>query len=97
MEIRQPYVERYANSITKEDGYVSITGIVVNRGEGVLVIDDGTGQAEVFIESNLESNYVRILGQVISANPVQLQGHIMQDMSKLDKKLYHKVKELLTN
>ncbi len=99
MEIlRQPHVERFINDLKKEDTNVAISGMIVSKEDNSFIIDDNTGQILVTLSNShdIKASYVRVLGRVLPYEEgVQIQGFIVQDLDKIDKVLYKKVKELL--
>lgn len=97
---RMPSQERDILGIRPEDIRVSVIGTIIDRNEeGTrLVVDDGTGKLTVTADAPLpgETNQlVRVFGRVIPLEQgVELQGEIVQDMSKLDLDLYKRLKGL---
>ena len=94
---RQPAIEKQIKDLTKEDANVAISGLVINKSENSFFLDDGTGQIAVSFSDSIEAEgYVRVFGRVIpSENGLEIQGEIVQDLNKIDKALYKKIKELL--
>lgn len=93
---RQHFVEKYIKDINADDGNVSITGLIIEKQDNFLVIDDGTGKIVVSIEgSTLDTDYVRVFGRVVGNEDLQIYSYFFQDMGKIDKDLYKKVKDLL--
>lgn len=96
-ESREPFKEKFIKDLKKEDGFVSLSGMIVDKDKDSFMIDDGTGQLGVIIEdfdSSLE--YVRVFGRLVQENgEFKLQGDVIQDIKKIDKFLYNKVKQLL--
>lgn len=77
---------------------VAISGILVLVENGFCLVDDGTSTAKVFFQDlNFPlGSYVRIFGIVLSLNNgIEIQGDLVQDLSKIDKTLHRRVKELL--
>ncbi len=83
----------------EQDVRVRVIGTVLEVREDSLVMDDGTGTAEVFVDADAltdvnEGGRIRILGRVLpTPESFELQGEIVQDMSGLDTDLYERVKE----
>ena len=94
---RQPAIEKQIKDLSKEDVDVAISGLVINKNENSFFLDDGTGQIPIsFIDPIEAEGYVRVFGRVISSeNGFEVQGEILQDLNKIDKVLYKKIKELL--
>ena len=96
--IRNPYLEKNINELSQKDSNVAIAGIVIDKDEGIFTLDDGSGQINILMDSdNLDGKeFIRVFGTVISlGNSLQVQGEVIQDLSKIDKLLYKKVKSLL--
>ena len=96
--VRQPYVEKFISDLKKEDTNVAVSGIVVSKEENSFILDDNTGR--IVVASNniqdITDSYVRVLGRVLPYEEgLQVQGFITQNLDKIDKVLYKKVKELL--
>ena len=98
---RLPTIDRKISEIGSEDIRVRITGTVVDKKGSTVVIDDGTGKAEVnFIEPKaLEmcgvNKLVRVFGRVIPLESgFEFQGELAQDMSGLDLALMRRVSEM---
>ena len=96
---REPFKEKFIKNLRKEDTFVAISGMVVDKDDNSFMIDDGTGQLGVFMENFDNSlEYVRVFGRLIQdGGEFKLQGDVVQDMKKIDKFLYNKVKELLND
>lgn len=97
---RLPSTERTIAEIKPEDIRINIVGTIIDKNDDStsIVIDDGSGKVAVSFETaqSAEINqFVRVFGRAIPLeNGVELQGEIIQDMSKLDKGLLKKVKGL---
>lgn len=94
---RLPAVSRQVAEIRPEDIRVSILGTVIDKQEGTLVIDDGTGRVHVTVEEPITEagRLVRVFGRVIPLeNGAELHGELIQDMTGLDMELYKQVEEL---
>jgi hypothetical protein len=93
---RQPFVDKYIKDLSESDTFVSITGLVVSKSDGSFVLDDGTGDIVVMLSAESLPEYVRVFGRLLhSDDGMRLQADFFQDVSKIDKLLYKKVKELL--
>lgn len=96
MERKLPFIEKNINDINDNDTYIAISGMVINKGENSFMLDDGTGQIPVVMEFNTLTDFVRVFGRIaVNENGYYLEGEIIQDLSKIDKFLYKKVKQLL--
>jgi hypothetical protein len=90
--MQSPYKEIFINKL-EENSKVSITGFIINKNKDGITIDDSTGTLSILIETNLELNsFVRVFGLYINNN---LQAHLIQDLSNVNKQIYNKVKSLL--
>jgi len=96
---RIPSVERCISEIQPEDIRVCILGTIVDKKETTLIVDDGTGKITVRFEEPVTlpmNTLVRIFGRVVPIeNGFEIQGEIVQDMSKLNIELYKKVREIV--
>ena len=90
------YKEKQIREIIKDDNKVCISGLMINKDNNLIFIDDGTGVFPVSIETNLQVNsFVRVYGYLVKGEELSLQGIIIQDLSKVSKNLYNKLKTLL--
>jgi len=96
--------EKKISDIKPDDIRVSVTGTVIDKQDDrVVVIDDGTGKVNVTFDDpealktvNL-NQLVRIFGRVIPMEKgFELQGDILQDMSKLDMELKKRVESIIS-
>ena len=90
--MQQSYKETFINKL-KEKTKLAFTGFNVDKKENSIKIDDNTGTLPVIIETNLRLNaFVRVFGYYSNE---ELQGHLIQDLSNVNKQLYNKVKSIL--
>lgn len=90
------FKEKYIKNLIKDDFNVAVAGMVVNKQDNSFILDDGTGQVMVYSNNEVNGDFVRVFGRVnIIDNNLHVQGFIIQDISKVDKFLYKKVKDLL--
>ncbi|MFQ6089482.1 MAG: hypothetical protein ACE5K0_11365, partial [Candidatus Methanofastidiosia archaeon] len=78
----------------KDERRVSIVGTVVRVDELEFLLDDGTGQITVLVNSKLdfgEGSLIRVIGRVFGDS---IEAEIIQDMRDLNLKLYLKTYEL---
>ena len=96
---RQPYIEKKIHKLSENDNYVAVSGMIISKADSGFTIDDGR---ETLLVSypNLEyskDTYVRVFGRVIPRDHgFIIQADFIQDISKMDRFLYDKVKDLLT-
>ncbi len=87
----------------REDIRVRIAGTVLETDEDSIMIDDGTGTTEVFLDADdievLEENdRVRVLGRVLpTPESFEIQGEIVQSMDDVDTDLYEEVRDTVTH
>jgi len=98
MTENRTYIEKSINELTEKDLNVSITGIIVDKGPNSFILDDKTGQVQVIAE-NIEpkpNSFVRVLARIVPLEEgIQLHATAVQDLSKIDKFLYNKIRSLL--
>jgi hypothetical protein len=92
----ESHKERFIRELTNRDTNVCVSGMVILRNPGSFVIDDGTGQILVNFDKEVKGDYVRVFGRSIPyENGIQISALAAQDISKIDKVLYNKIKELV--
>ncbi len=95
---RLPALEKKISELGKDDVRVRLLGMVIDRKDNVIVLDDGTGKINVVFPEPVKTEankIVRVFGRVIpSEEGFEIQGEILQDMSGLDMSLYEKVSKL---
>lgn len=99
---RQPAVPKRIENISPQDDVrVRVVGTVLDRREDSVMVDDGSGTVEAFLdaddlESVSEGQRVRVFGRVLpTSESFELQGELVQDMTDLDMDLYGRVREAL--
>lgn len=98
MTENRTYIEKEIKDINTNDTNVSVTGVIINKGSNAFMLDDKTGQVQVITETNsFEPNtFVRVLARVVPLEEgIQLHAIAVQDLSKIDKFLYNKIKTLI--
>lgn len=97
---RQPAVLKEVENITPgEDVRVRLIGTVLETDKDSIMLDDGTGATEVFLDqedlnSVKESQRIRVFGRVLpTPDSFEIQGEIIQDMSDLDMETYREVRD----
>jgi len=88
----EPAVKRKISEINPNlDSRVSLIGKIIDIGENLLVLDDGTGKINISFSEDIpkpelkQNKLVRIFGFVIPSEQIEIQAEIIQDMSKLKK------------
>ena len=92
-------IEKDIVEIKEDDKRVSIVGTVVrkNTTKYSMIIDDGTGEIEVYADALFDiGNLVRVIGRIFKNNTLGLSinAEIVQDFSGFDVALYQKVRIL---
>ncbi|NCN38855.1 MAG: hypothetical protein COY38_04755 [Candidatus Aenigmarchaeota archaeon CG_4_10_14_0_8_um_filter_37_24] len=96
------YSKRKISDINPANDFkVKVMGIVVDKKDDTLVIDDGSAKLQVFadlpniIDTISLNQLVRVFGSVMPVdNGFELKADILQDLSDLNVNLYKKVDEL---
>lgn len=91
------YKEKFINEIDKKDTKIAVSGLIINKEDNLIFVDDGTGVIAVDLETYLPINsFVRVFGYLINnGEEIQIKGSIIQDLSQVNKRLYNKVKNLM--
>ena len=92
---RAPAVYRRISKIEPSmDIRVRLLGRVIGARDGTLIVDDGTGRAEIVAEEfeGSESDIVRVFARVLPLESgYELRAELVQKMGRLDADLYYKV------
>ncbi len=96
---RLPSIERKISEIKEEDVRVRIMGFIIDKDSEnqIVVIDDGTGRAIVFVDEEVlkrleEGQLVRVIGKVKKGETIEIFAEVVQDFSGLDLNLYEQVR-----
>ena len=91
------YKEVFIKDLNLNNPKVSVSGIIVGKEDGSLVLDDNFGVLQIEIESEFNiGDYVRVFGNLIEIeDKLILKGDFVQDLNKINKELHRKVKGLL--
>ncbi len=88
------------SELRASDEKVQVVGLVVDKSESDIVLDDGSGQLPVILEDrNLSSGVeigskVRVFGNPMEAEGgIELRAEILQRIDSLDFKLNERVRE----
>lgn len=98
---RNVSIERKISDIKKEDIRVKFIGTITEKdpSNNSIIVDDETSKICCLLDQNLFDNseigkLVRIIGLVIpgldETESVEIKAEIIQDFSRIDKKLYFK-------
>ncbi|MBU0898804.1 MAG: replication protein RepA [Nanoarchaeota archaeon] len=95
---RLPAVEKQISEIKSDDLRLRLLGIVVDKKDTTLVMDDGTGKTEIIFNEAVNTEigkFVRVFGRVVPMESgFEIHGEFMQDMSGLDMDLLKRVRQL---
>ena len=91
------YKEKFINQITKEDSKIAVSGLIIDKDNDIIFIDDTTGVIAVNVQTDFPLNtFVRVFGFLVNnGEGTQLQGQIVQDLTQVNKQLYQRTKKLL--
>lgn len=93
---RAPAVSRRITEINPEkDIRVRIFGRVLDKSDGVIIVDDGSSSAEIVVD-NIEvvrsGDVVRVFARVLPLESgYELRGEVVQVLNDLDMNLLHKI------
>jgi len=85
---------KIAEIVPEKDIRVRLLGRVIGKGDGTVVIDDGTGRADIVAEEfGADINdIVRVFARVMPLETgYELRAELVQKMDKLDLELYEKI------
>jgi tRNA(Ile2) C34 agmatinyltransferase TiaS len=100
---RPPAVEKKIKDIaSNEASFIKVLGVVLEKGQNVVLIDDGTGKARIVALDNeiiskiTVGDKIRVFGTVLPRDEgeIQINASIIQDMNKLNVKLLSQVEKL---
>ncbi|MEM5814581.1 MAG: replication protein RepA [Candidatus Aenigmatarchaeota archaeon] len=101
---RVPSAERRIADISPDkDIRVRLLGTVLDASESTILLDDGTGKAEVQFDSSEEiaglerGQLVRVVARVLPLiDGFALRGEAVQDMSGFDMQLYKRARGIIS-
>jgi hypothetical protein len=92
---RAPALLRKINEINPEsDIRVRILGKVIDKSDGAIIVDDGSGKIEIITEDIQAdvNDIVRIFARVLPLEEgFELRAELIQHMNALDLNLYRKI------
>ena len=102
MPFRDHYIKKKIPEINPEvDLKVNIQGIVVDKKDDTIVIDDGNGKVKVFVdmpgmvEKINVNQLIRVFGSTLPTEEgFEIKVDAVQDLTNLNINLYKKVEEL---
>ncbi|MEM3526141.1 MAG: OB-fold nucleic acid binding domain-containing protein [Candidatus Jordarchaeaceae archaeon] len=100
---KPPAIEKKIKDIVSgESSFVKVLGVVLEKKQNIVLIDDGTGKARIvalddeIISKIKVGDKVRVFGTVLprEEGEIQISASIIQDMNKLDIKLLSQIERL---
>ncbi|MBD3155106.1 MAG: hypothetical protein GF368_00435 [Candidatus Aenigmarchaeota archaeon] len=96
------YYNRKIEEINPENDFkVKVMGFLVDKKDETMIIDDGSGKIQVFVdlpnitESVNLNQLVKVFGTIMPTDEgFEIKAGIVQDLSDLNVKLYKKVNKL---
>ncbi len=97
---RQPAKPRKIKDVAENDIRVRLLGRVIDKTDSTIMLDDGTGTAEIIIEPETVNgageielhDVLRVFCRVIPLeSSIEFRAEIIQDMTGMDMDLYRKV------
>ncbi len=99
---RLPATEKSISEINpKKDIRVRITGTVIDVSNDSIMIDDGSGKAEIMFENTpsyiREGQFVRIITRILPlVDGFECRGEVVQNMDTFDVNLYKDSRKIIT-
>jgi len=102
MPFKNHYIKKIITEINPDtDLKVKLIGFVVDKKDDTVVLDDGSGKVNVFVDipSMMEkinvNQAVRVFGSTLpTENGFEIKADLIQDLTNLNINLYKKVEEL---
>jgi len=95
------YVKKAIDEINPEVDYkVKIIGLVVDKTDSSIVVDDGKNKAKVFLDPEWMErvdihHLIAVFGSIIPSDEgIEIKADAVQDLTGLNLNLYKKVEEL---
>jgi len=90
---RLPASRRRISDISPEkDIRIRVLGKVLDKSSSTVIIDDGSGKAEIFVDELPDNDFVQIFARVLPLEDgYELRAEAVQDMDKLDIDLHKKI------
>jgi hypothetical protein len=97
---RLPAIEkRIADIQPDSDVRIRLMGTIIDMGPNSIVIDDGTGKAEIYFEEEpkvKQGQLVRIITRILPMiDGYECKGEVLQNMEGFNLELYKKARELM--
>ncbi len=86
-----------------QDYKVKVVGIVIDKRQDTIMIDDGTGKIKIFVDSPVllekvdVNQFIAVFGSTLPLeNGFDVRADVIQDLTGLDINIYKKVDDLYT-
>jgi uncharacterized protein YdeI (BOF family) len=102
MPFKNHYLKKFISEINPDtDLKVKLIGFVVDKKGDTMVLDDGSGKVNVFVDTlnvmekiNI-NQLVRVFGSTLpTENGFEIKADLIQDLTNLNINLYKKVEEM---
>ncbi len=101
MPYKNSFVKKKIEEINPDIDYrVKVVGLIVDKTDDTIVIDDGNSKVRVFVDMDIMEKmeihqFVAVFGSTIpSDRGFDLKAHAVQNLSGLDLNLYKRVDDL---
>lgn len=94
---RLPAKEKLVSEILPNDIRVRILGTVIDKGEGSIVLDDGSGRLEVITEGQAPEmgKMVRVVTRILPmTGGFEARAECVQEMAGFDVELYRRARDV---
>lgn len=96
---RLPAIEKKISEIQPDsDVRVRLIGTVIDSGSNSIVLDDGSGKAEIYFEDQPkvhQGQLIRIVTRILPMiDGFECRGEVMQNLENFNLDLYKKAREL---
>lgn len=94
---RLPAKEKLVSEILPNDIRVRILGTVIDKSEGAMVLDDGSGRLEILAEGQSAEvgKMVRVVTRILPmTGGFEARAECVQDMTGFDVELYRRAKDV---
>lgn len=93
---KAPAIEKKIKEVTPEDIRVRVFGKVSEVEDEFIVLEDDTGKIKIQTKERIKKgSIIRVFGRPVQINNnVELISEIIQDMEKINQKLYKRIEAL---
>lgn len=95
---RLPAVEKSISEINQQDIRVKLLGMIIDRTESSIILDDGSGKIEIFFDNvpEIKGNLIRVIARVFPLiDGLECRGEVVQNLEGFDISLYKRAKEII--